>query len=68
MTVVPCAQALVTAVTDEHVEMIEAIRARDVERADRLAHHHTRQFRDRFLDFLSANNTATMKMSLTAHR
>lgn len=54
--------------TDEHVEMIEAISARDVERADRLAHDHTRQFRDRFLDFLSANNTATMKMSLTAHR
>ena len=54
--------------TDEHVEMIEAIRARDVERADQLAHDHTRQFRDRFLNFLSANNTATMNMSLMAHR
>ena len=52
--------------TDEHDEMIEAIRARDVERADRLAHDHTRQFRDRFLDFLSTNHTAAMKLETAA--
>ena len=38
--------------TSEHEEMIAAIRARDVERADQLAHDHTRQLRDNFLDFL----------------
>lgn len=41
--------------TDEHEEMIDAIRARDVERADRLAHDHTRQLRDNFLNFLKTN-------------
>lgn len=35
--------------------MLEAIRARDVERADALAHAHTRQFRDNFVDFLKTN-------------
>lgn len=39
----------------EHQDMIEAIRARDVGEADRLAHEHTRQFHNRFVDFLSAN-------------
>ncbi|MCW1917417.1 GntR family transcriptional regulator [Rhodobacter sp. KR11] len=38
--------------TDEHQEMLEAIRDRDMDRADRLAHAHTRQFRDGFVDFL----------------
>lgn len=38
--------------TDEHAEMLEAIRARDVARADALAHAHTRQFRDNFLQFM----------------
>ena len=41
--------------TDEHEEMIDAIREKDVARADSLAHAHSRQFRDRFLDFLRAN-------------
>jgi DNA-binding GntR family transcriptional regulator len=40
--------------TSEHYDIIEAIRARDVEEADRLAHNHTRQFHDRFLNFLKA--------------
>jgi DNA-binding GntR family transcriptional regulator len=48
--------------TDEHEEMIEAIRARDVASADRLAHLHTRQFRDRFLDFLRANYTSSIAL------
>lgn len=38
----------------DHYEMIEAIRAGDVNRADHLAHHHTRQFQDRFLNYLRA--------------
>lgn len=48
--------------TDEHEDMIEAIRARDVERADRLAHEHSRQFRDNFLDFLRTNYTAAVDL------
>ena len=49
--------------TDEHEEMIDAIRTRDVPRADRLAHDHSRQFRDRFLDFLRANYTSSIDLS-----
>lgn len=41
--------------TDEHDEMLAAIRERDVERADRLAHAHTRQFRDNFILFMKQN-------------
>lgn len=41
--------------TDEHADMLEAIRARDVDLADRLAHAHTRQFRDNFVEFLKTN-------------
>lgn len=41
--------------TDEHAEMMEAIRLRDVERADLLAHAHTRQFRDNFIAFMKEN-------------
>jgi hypothetical protein len=36
--------------------------AKDVERADRLAHAHTRQFRDRFVDFLRANDTSSIAL------
>lgn len=42
--------------TDEHDEMLEAIRSRDVARADALAHAHTRHFRDHFIDFLRHNH------------
>jgi DNA-binding GntR family transcriptional regulator len=41
--------------TDEHDEMIAAITAKDADRADALAHAHTRQFRDSFIDFMRAN-------------
>lgn len=44
--------------TDEHNEMLEAVRARDVGRADALAHAHTRQFRDSFIDFMKENYTS----------
>lgn len=46
--------------TDEHGEMLEAIRAQDVEQADRLAHAHTRQFRDNFIDFMKENYSRDM--------
>ena len=41
--------------TAEHDEMLAAIRDRDIGRADTLAHLHTRQFRDNFIDFLKQN-------------
>lgn len=50
--------------TDEHVDMLEAIRARDVERADRLAAEHTRQFRDSFIQFMTENYTTDVKFDL----
>lgn len=39
--------------TEEHDEMLAAIRDRDIARADALAHAHTRQFRDNFIGYLS---------------
>jgi DNA-binding GntR family transcriptional regulator len=50
--------------TDEHAEMLDAIRARDVERADRLALLHTRQFRDSFIQFMTENYTSEVKLEL----
>jgi DNA-binding GntR family transcriptional regulator len=41
--------------TDEHDEMLAAIRDRDVVRADALAHAHTRQFRDNFITYMKQN-------------
>lgn len=41
--------------TDEHDDMIEAIRNREGGRADALAHAHTRQFRDNFIAYLKLN-------------
>ncbi|WP_434617489.1 GntR family transcriptional regulator [Tabrizicola sp. M-4] len=41
--------------TEEHDEMLAAIRDRNIERADNLAHLHTRQFRDNFMDFMKRN-------------
>lgn len=38
----------------EHYEMVDAIEKRDVALADRLAHEHTRQFHNRFMEFLGA--------------
>ena len=48
--------------TGEHVEMLEAIRARDVALADRLAHDHTRQFRDNFLRDMTETFAAGMAL------
>ncbi|MBC2835054.1 GntR family transcriptional regulator [Paragemmobacter straminiformis] len=52
--------------TDEHGEMLEAIRKRDVARADALAHAHTRQFRDNFFDFMKENHAQGMSLEAPA--
>ncbi|WP_037278716.1 GntR family transcriptional regulator [Rubellimicrobium mesophilum] len=52
--------------TDEHDEMLEAIRSQDVERADALAHAHTRQFRDNFISFMTENYTQGVVLRQTA--
>ena len=48
--------------SNDHEEMLRAIIAQDVERADRLAHDHTRQFRERFLSFMAQNYAASMSL------
>ena len=57
-----------TLLTDEHDQMLEAIRDRDVERADRLAHDHTRQFRDNFIQFLRENNARAVDLASPGRR
>lgn len=49
--------------TDEHAQMLDAIQSRDVDRADAVAHAHTRQFRDSFIAFLRENYTARMPLA-----
>ncbi|PAP92923.1 GntR family transcriptional regulator [Mesorhizobium wenxiniae] len=48
--------------TDEHQLMLEAIKAKDVERADELAHAHTRQFQDNFINFMRENYTTDVTL------
>ena len=48
--------------TDEHDEMLAAIAARNVERADVLAHAHTRQFQENFFQFMRENYTGEVKL------
>ncbi|MFC3533207.1 GntR family transcriptional regulator [Vogesella facilis] len=50
--------------TDEHSQLLEAIRTQDVELADRLAMDHTRQFRDNFLHFMKENYASDMNLAL----
>jgi len=54
--------------TDEHDEMLDAIRQKDVARADMLAHAHTRQFQDNFIDYLKHNylKDAPIQLPLSA--
>lgn len=52
--------------TDEHHEMLAAIQAKDVARADRLAHDHTRQFRDSFIDFMKKNYATDIVLGQSA--
>jgi DNA-binding GntR family transcriptional regulator len=41
--------------TDEHNLMLEAIKDRNVDLADELAHAHTRQFQENFINFMREN-------------
>lgn len=52
--------------TDEHVLMLEAIRDHDVARADALAHAHTRQFRDNFINYMKHTYLAGVKLGRLA--
>jgi DNA-binding GntR family transcriptional regulator len=49
--------------TDEHDDMLAAIQNRDVDRADELAHAHTRQFRDAFVEFLKMNYVTDVSLN-----
>ena len=51
--------------TDEHHEMLAVIKAKDAERADKLAHDHTRQFRDSFIAFMKANYATDIALGQT---
>jgi DNA-binding GntR family transcriptional regulator len=51
--------------TDEHHEMLAAIKAKDVARADKLAHDHTRQFRDSFIAFMRENYATDIALGQT---
>jgi len=48
--------------THEHDAMLDAIKSKDVERADKLAHDHTRQFRDNFIKFMKENYTTDISL------
>jgi DNA-binding GntR family transcriptional regulator len=50
--------------TDEHDDMLAAIRDRDVERADRLAHAHTRQFQDNFLQYMQKTHLSGAPLAM----
>ena len=45
-----------------HEDIISAIEQRDAELADKLAHKHTLQLRDGFLNYLSSQHTGEMKL------
>jgi DNA-binding GntR family transcriptional regulator len=48
--------------TDEHDLMLDAIKVKDVDRADELAHAHTRQFQDNFMTFMRENYTTDVTL------
>jgi DNA-binding GntR family transcriptional regulator len=48
--------------TDEHNQMFEAIRDRNIDLADELAHAHTRQFQDNFINFMRENYTTDVTL------
>jgi len=47
---------------DEHHQIIDAIDAKDEERAERLAHEHSMQVSERFLSYLSRRQTANLSV------
>ena len=54
--------------TDEHDAMLAAIEAKNVERADKLAHEHTRQFRDHFIEFMKDNYVTNVSLATAPER
>ncbi|MDX8518170.1 GntR family transcriptional regulator [Mesorhizobium dulcispinae] len=54
--------------TDEHHLMFNAIKAKDVEQADILAHAHTRQFQANFINFMRENYTTDVTLGPLASR
>ncbi|CAN7274307.1 GntR family transcriptional regulator [Pararhizobium sp. LjRoot238] len=48
--------------TDEHQLMLNAIKAKNVDLADELAHAHTRQFQDNFINFMRENYTTDVTL------
>ncbi len=48
--------------TDEHQLMLEAIKDKNVDLADELAHAHTRQFQDNFINFMRENYTTDVTL------
>lgn len=48
--------------TDEHSQMLEAIQRKNVDLADELAHRHTRQFQDNFMNFMRENYTTDVAL------
>lgn len=48
--------------TDEHTLMLNAIRDKNVDLADELAHAHTRQFQDNFINFMRENYTTDVAL------
>lgn len=48
--------------TDEHNQMLEAIRSQNVDLADELAHAHTRQFQQNFINFMRENYTTDVSL------
>ncbi|MEI3855319.1 MULTISPECIES: GntR family transcriptional regulator [unclassified Ensifer] len=49
--------------TDEHNQMLDAIRAGNADLADELAHAHTRQFQDNFINFMRENYTTDVSLA-----
>ncbi len=49
--------------TDGHAGILDAIRNRDADRADQLAHRHTQQFRDSFLAYLTETHAASFALT-----
>ena len=53
---------------DNHVQIINAIEAQDVDLAERLAHEHTNEMQQRFLDYLGSRHTSDIAVSLQSSR
>jgi DNA-binding GntR family transcriptional regulator len=47
-----------------HADIVNAIEARDADRAEEYAHDHAMQFRGRFMNFLNRNLTASMPLNI----